>query len=429
MLDAPKDIEAEQVVLASILLDEKAIHTVLDNLSVKDFFAEQHRLVFNSILALHKESNPIDVWTLKAELSRRGEFEKAGGIAGLNKLTEGIPVIDNVKYYCSIVRQKADARELMTMGSQITREAAGQEQSPREIIEAAQSRLLELYSRYQTAGPVPIADVADAGYKEIAERKRHQTGFGIKTGFDDIDKYVGGMRPGNVIIIAARPGCGKTSLAMSIGINVGKQSKRVLIFSLEMGNSELYCRMLATEAQIGVGGLLSGYFASADWSKIRDASGVISDQPILMDDSGSINMLQIGSRSKRVKMEHGLDLIVIDYLQLISGPGKSGYERVTAISREIKLLAKDLKIPIIVLSQLHRLEKEDTEPSLGDLRESGAIEQDADVVMFLWPGSDERVKKGKVAKQRSGPTGNFEIGFEPSQTRFFNIYGGRDGEV
>jgi replicative DNA helicase len=416
----PRDIESEKIVLACILLDAKAIYTASDILTDRDFYVEPHRIIFSSMQTLRDENIPIDIWTLKSELQRKDKLQAAGGIVGLSTLMDGIPVQTNLDHYCNIVKQKSVSRSLMSLAHNLQVKAAGQEETPQDLIEETQRQLLDLYGRYQSKGLQPMNDVVDAGMKELEERRKTGIGSGITTGFSGIDNIIGGMRPGNMIILAARPGIGKTALAVNIVNNVSSVGSKAAVFSLEMGNSEIYCRMIATEAQMCVSTLLGASFAKDRWDNIINASARLYSRPIMMDDSGSISMMQLAARCRKMKMDTGLDFAVIDYLQLISGPGRSRYDRVTDISREIKILAKDLKIPILVLSQLHRLENEDDEPGLSDLRESGAIEQDADIVMFLWHGGTSGYRKGKIAKQRNGPIGYFDLGFNEEQTRFYS---------
>jgi replicative DNA helicase len=299
-------------------------------------------------------------------------------------------------------------------------EAGSRKTGSRELIESTQSKLISFYARFQNTGPEPIEEVCHKGFAELEERKKRQSSYGIKTGFYDIDNLIGGMRPGNAIVLAGRPGSGKTALAVNIALNAALAKHKTAIFSLEMDQTEIYCRALASEGNINFSSLLRGHFPTDDWSKIGSSSSRLSKLPIVIDDSGSLSLLQLQARCKRLQMDKGLDFVIIDYLGLLQGPGKTIYERVTNISRELKILAKDLKVPILVLSQLHRLEKEDQEPQLSDLRESGAIEQDADVVIFLWRSSDEQVRNCKVAKQRNGPIGSIELGFQGDETRFYS---------
>jgi replicative DNA helicase len=421
MVEAPRDKEAERTVLASIILDEKAIHTVTDMLQVSDFYDEPHRIIYDCILRLQKEGTAIDTITIKAELQRTEKLESVGGVPTLFSLTDGSPRAVNVPHYCKIVRRTSVARQLMQMSVAIHAKAAQQEDGPEELIEKVQGKLMELYSRFQSAGLRPMSEIAPEGFKELEDRKSDPEGYGIKTGFADIDRLLGSMRPQNLIILAARPGGGKTALAINIADNVAQAGKRVGIFSLEMSNTELYCRLVGAKAHLGVGSLLQGSFAKYDWPAITEASGRLETQPISIDDSGGINTAQIWARCKREQATRGLDLVIVDYMQLVEGHGRSLYEKVTAISKEFKKLAKNLKVPVIALCQQNReMEKSDREPQLSDLRDSGSIEQDADVVMFLWADEGEAVVHGKIAKQRNGPVGKFELGFDRSQTRFFN---------
>jgi replicative DNA helicase len=418
----PHDIEAERLVLASILLDDKAIHTAADILKPKDYYLESHRLIFSAMLTLAGESSPIDHWTVRSELDRTQKLEDAGGIASLNHLTDGIPRTVNLKHYCKVVRDRSTSRALIELGNRLMVEAWQTQEPPKKLLERIQTEMMAMYGRNDEAGLKPIADIVNAGYADLQDRKNNQAGSVVMTGFADIDRTTGGLRKDNLIILAARPSQGKSALAVNIAVNAARKgNKKVAIFSLEMSQTEIYDRMLASESGISCSRIIRGYIAKEDWGRIGDASGQLARIPMWIDDSGSISMLQIRSRAMKLAAEmNGIDLMIIDYLQLIQGPGKSIYERVTEISRALKILAKDMHVPVLALSQLHRLQDEAGEPSLSDLKESGAIEQDADMALFLWPSKVQGVKQFKIGKQRNGPLCSFNLGWEPSETRFFD---------
>ncbi len=418
----PHDLEAERAVLGAVLLDSKAIHVAADLLAPGDFYLEAHRGIFARMIDLAVESMPIDVWTLKSELERRGQLEAVGGLSFVGNLTEGIPAGANIKHYCKIVRERSLSRSIIHLTEKLQAQAWAGEGRPRELLEEAQSELLALYGREQEGGLRPMSEVVDAGLGELELRKSGGSGRSVLTGLVDIDQNTGGLRQGDLVILAARPGQGKSALAVNIALNAAlRHKKRVAIFSMEMGQTQIYDRMLASEERLNCFSLSRGLITKSDWVRIVNTSSRLSASPIWIDDSGSLSMMQIRARATRQAAEHALDLIVIDYLQLIQGPGRSIYERVTEVSRGLKILAKDLKVPVLALSQLHRLQDEMGEPKLSDLRETGALEQDADVVLFLWPSKVDGLKQFRIAKQRNGPLATIDLGWIAGETRFADV--------
>jgi replicative DNA helicase len=416
----PHDLESEKAVLGTILFDGQAIFRVSDLLQPTDFYPQIHREIYTAMLALSAESDPIDYQTVRAELDRNGKLSEAQDRIYLGSLIEGMSRVANVRHYAGTVLERSIERRLIALGNRIQLEAWSGSVKASDVLERAQTELLDLYGRNQRSGLRPMVDIAGDGYRELQSRHETRRHSGLPTGFVDVDAKIGGLRAGNLIILAGRPGAGKTALAMNICSTVASAGKRIAVFSLEMSDIEIYERMVSSVGHIECGHVVGGYLSRAEWNQVCGVSSTISQYPIWVDESGGITMMQIRARAQRQALDKGLDLIVIDYLQLLKGPGKSIYERVTEISRECKILAKDLKIPVMALSQLHRLESEDTEPQLGDLKESGAIEQDADLVMMLWSGGVEGLRKCKVAKQRNGPTGTFDLGWNAAQVRFYD---------
>lgn len=417
----PHDLEAERAILGAILLEPKAIHAASDCLLPEDFYLESHRIVFRAMLALTVESIPIDIWMLKSELTRADALETAGGLAYVSDLTSGVPRVANLRHYAAIVRERATSRKLIALGNDLMSSAWSPDQSVKSILESAQSQILKIYGREIKSTVKPMADIVNDGYQELCSRRNHETSVGILTGFSDIDRMTGGFRPGNLVLLAGRPGSGKSALATNIAENSGNGGKRIVIFSVEMGQTEIYNRMVSGRTGISCHSITQGYVSNADMNLVARASGELSREKIWIDDSGSVSIMQMRARAQRIAAEHGIDLIIVDYLQLVKGEGKSAYERVSDVSRNLKVLAKDLKVPVLALSQLHRLQNETDEPGLSDLRESGALEQDADLVIMLWADGGEGYRKCKIAKQRNGEIGSFDLGWIKEQTKFTNI--------
>lgn len=421
----PTDLDSERAILGACLLDPSAIHLASDGLLPEDFYLESHRIIFRAMLALTVESAPIDHWTLKAALERDGKMEVAGGIAYLMSLTDGMPHGANVAHYGALLREKSTLRALIVLGSDLTATSYAAEEPTREILEATQGRLLKIYGREIKTRLRPMADIVDAGYLELCERRRKSLASGIQTGFCDLDGMTGGFRPGNLCLLAGRPGSGKSALATNIVEHSAvKNRKRVAVFSVEMGQTELYNRMVASMGKLSCAGLTRGYVSERDMQTVVRTGCTLADSRVWIDDSGSITIMQMRARAQRIAAEYGLDLVIVDYLQLVRGEGKSAYERVSDVSRNLKILAKDLQVPILALSQLHRLESEESEPNLNDLRESGALEQDADLVIMLWSDGGEGYRHCKVAKQRNGSIGKFNLGWIKEQTRFTDAKAG-----
>lgn len=421
----PCDIESEKVLLGTALLNSKAILIISDILDPGDFYLENHRIVYRRMLALLAERTGIDVYTVRSELDRNGELEKVGGMPFLFTLTDGMGTAANVKHYAHVVRERSVSRRLISLGNQLQAEAWSGEDPPRVVLERIQTELIGLYGREQDEGLKPMDEVCTNGYRELVDRSTAGNGLGsISTGLYDLDSATGGFRSGNLIIIAGRPGSGKSALSVNIAVHAAGIGCKCAIFSLEMSQSEVYVRMIAADAGLNCSGLIRGYVRRDQWTAIHETSEQISKLPIWMDDSGSLTMMQLRARAMRMQMEFGIDLLIVDYLQLVQGTGKerSIYERVTEVSRGLKILAKDLKIPVIALSQLHRLQNgENQEPNLSDLKESGAIEQDADLVLFLWAETGrERYRKCKVGKQRNGPLSTMELGWLADNVKFIN---------
>ena len=437
----PCNLEAERSILGAILLDDKAIHPVLERLQKEDFYLESHRRIFDKMFGLTTDGTAIDLVTLKNELQRTDDLESAGGAAYLASLTDGLPRAVNIDHYAQIVKEKATLRRLIKISNETMARSYQGEEQVEEILGDLEKAIFEVASRQFLTGFAPIEPLVSAVYKhieEVANRKSLVTG--VETGFAELDKYTAGFHPSDLVIVAARPGLGKTSLCLNIAEFVAlKKSQCVGIFSLEMSKEQLVKRLLCAGAEIDSHKVNTGFLNKEDWSKLGRAAGVLSQAKIFIDDTASINLTEMRSKARRLKLEHGLDLLIVDYLQLMSGSNQRYENRtqeISQISRGLKGLAKELHVPVIAISQLNRAiesRRGDHRPQLSDLRESGSIEQDADMVIFIY--REDAVNQGEentgvaeiiIGKQRNGPTGSFQLAFLRQYTKFANLYQGAE---
>jgi replicative DNA helicase len=431
----PHSLESERAVLGAIILEDKAIFAATEVLTIDDFYLEGHREIFRAMLGLAEEETSIDLVTLREELRRRNKEEAAGGAAYLAAMTDGLPRGLNVGHYAKTVREKATARQLIQLSNELMSRCYEGEERPAEILEKTESRIFQIAAREIKGGFQPARELADAAYKEIEDAARHKRLVaGIDTGFTELNRMTGGFHNQNLVVVAARPGLGKTSLCLNIACHAAlKNGKRVGIFSLEMSKPEIMKRMISSESEVEAHRMQSGYLSRDDWERIGRATAGLSEAPIYIDDSANLTMLQVRAKAQRLALEHGLDLLVVDYLQLVSGSSRRYENRtqeVTEISRGLKNLAKELDIPVIAASQLNReVEKRsgNRRPQLSDLRESGSIEADADAVLFIsregmddGEGGDACTAEISIGKQRNGMTGTFKLTFRRPITRFEN---------
>ncbi len=415
----PFSNEAEQSVLGAMYLGSECIPDVLQNVRAEDFYISRHRELFETIVEVYNLGKPMDLITLKEHLTLRGTLEKIGGIEFVIELANLVPSIERAGYYGSIVRDKAVQRQMIRLAEDIRGKCFRGDEKTDDILATAQQRVIELSQQRDSSGLVHLGRYLNDNLNRLEElAKKDSSVTGIPTGFVDIDRRTSGLHPAELIILAARPAMGKTSFALNIAKNVAvKAKKNVAIFSLEMPGIQLASRMLSTEAKISAERLKKGDIKDEEWGKIGDAIAVLDQAGIYVDDTSSITVAEIGARCRKLMLERGLHLVVIDYLQLITGSSRGGnrQQEISEISRTLKILANDLNIPIIALSQLSRAsDKEKREPLLSDLRDSGAIEQDADMVMFLhregyYHEDAEEPNKAKCnfAKHRNG-----EVGYE-----------------
>lgn len=440
----PQDIEAEQAVLGAIFLDAEALVEAMAQIEPQDFYRRAHQIVFRSMIALNDRNENIDIITLKSQIESENTLEDVGGISYLTELSQVTPTASGVAHYAKIVKDKSTLRELIQAATKIVKEGYSQEGSVEEIVEAAEKGILNVSEKRNSTGFQAIADVLNSTMEHIDRLSQQNEDItGLPTGYPELDKMTAGLQPEELIILAARPAVGKTAFALNIAQNIGTRTDRsVAIFSLEMGAESLVNRMLCAEGTIEAGHLRTGQLTEQEWHNLIMAMGSLSNTSIFIDDTPGIKVSEIRARCRRLAQEKGnLGLILIDYLQLIEGSGReSRQQEVSEISRQLKKLAKELKVPVIALSQLSRSveQRQDKRPVLSDIRESGSIEQDADIVAFLYredyyqrQGTEEDKNEEEQAvndvieviieKNRSGARGTVELLFKKEYNKFASI--------
>lgn len=431
----PQNLEAEQCVLGSVLLQKGALVKVLETLTPDDFYRDAHKAIFSSMVALFEKNEPQDLITVANLLKDLNKLDGVGGPAYLASLTDIVPVAANISFYAKIIQQKSVLRRLIQTSTEIASRCYEEQDDIDTLVDEAEQTIFEISRSKSGQSFVPLSKIIPETFKTIeklAERKELITG--VPTGYDDFDKITAGLQPSDLIILAARPSMGKTALALNIAQNAAMLNKiPVAIFSLEMAEEQLAMRMLCSVSRVDSHRLRTGFLKDQDWPKLTRASGMLEEAPIFIDDTPAISVLEMRAKSRRLKSEHDIGLIVVDYLQLMQG--RSGAERreqeISEISRSLKAMAKELKIPVMALSQLNRsLEsRPNKRPQLSDLRESGAIEQDADLICFIYRDevyntAEDNPHRGFaeiiIGKQRNGPTGKFELTFLDRHTTFEN---------
>jgi len=428
----PHSLEAERSVLGSILIENQSINRAQEILRDSDFYRDTHRKIFKVMENLSERATAIDEITLKEELARIGELESVGGPAYIASLADGVASPRNIEYYARIVKEKSILRGLISSSSQILTECYRAEDEVEEILDRAETSIFRIAQDSLSAGFQPIRGIADAALKTIEELSRsHSPITGLATGYARLDELTAGLQKSDLIVVAARPGMGKTTFCLNIAQNAALgEDRRVGIFSLEMAREQLFLRMLCSLGRIDAHLLRTGRLSKEEWKKLTEAFARLSGTHIFIDDTAGMGVMEMRAKARRLKSEHGLDLLIIDYLQLIHGRGRAENrnQEISDISRSLKELAKELKIPVIAVSQLSRAPETrpgDRRPQLSDLRESGAIEQDADVVLFIFreevykPSEDNRGKADLIiAKQRNGPIGLVPLAFISRYTKF-----------
>jgi replicative DNA helicase len=434
----PHNLEAERSVLGAILLHNDAFNLAAEIIDSGDFFRDAHRRIFDKMVKLVERGDAIDLVTLKEELGRSGEIDEVGGPAYIASLVDGVPRSTNVEHYARIIHEKATLRSLIFSANKIVATAYEGEEDADVILDEAERSIFAIADAKVRDGFVSVRQLAQSSLETIEKlHARKELITGVPTGFTDLDEMTSGLQPSDLIIVAARPSMGKTSLVLNIAQHVGTKTDRTVgLFSLEMSKEQLFLRLLTAEARIDAHRLRGGFLGERDWGRLSQAIGTLSETKIFIDDSPSIGVLEMRAKCRRLASEHGLHLVIVDYIQLMQGRGR--FENRTlelaAISRSMKGLAKELNVPIVVLSQLSRAPeaRADHRPQLSDLRESGALEQDADVVVFIYrqdqysdknaPATEaEGVAELIIGKQRNGPTGVVKLAFIREFTRFENL--------
>ena len=433
---APQAVDAEQSVLGSLLIDADAILKVADFLHPADFYRQQHADIYESMLALHAQREPIDLVTLGDELARRERLDAIGGPAYLATVMNVVPTAVHVEHYARIVERKSVLRNLIAAAGKIAAVGYEEANDAEAAIDRAESILFEISQHRTIGGFESLATLLGQAYDRLEYLHEHRGQIlGIPSGLTQLDTLLGGFQPSDLIILAARPSVGKTSLALNIAQHASiREAKKVAVFSLEMSKEQLSLRLLSAETGINPRPLQTGFMEETDWSKIATVMNDMAGAAMWVDDSPVLSVMELRTKARRLEMEqHGLDLVIVDYLQLMQASVQSRepnrVQEVSEISRGLKQLARELKVPVIALSQLSRgvEQRGSAEPRLSDLRESGSIEQDADVVIFLYrdgeqnPESEVELVKAKIAKHRNGPIGEVPLQFRKSTTRFHSV--------
>ena len=431
----PHDIDAEQAVIGSMLTDKDAVVDAVETLKSDDFYRQDNKTIYEAILNLYNRAEPIDIITVKSELTSLGKLEAIGGLEYLAVLPDKVPTTANVEKYIKIVEEKSILRRLIKASNELIDLGYAENEDVDTIMDQAEKKVFEISQGKNQKGYTPIKDILVESFAELEKLYNQKEPItGIPTGFADLDYKTAGLHNSDLVLVAARPAMGKSAFALNIATNAAVQAKvPTVIFNLEMSKSQLVSRILCSEAMVDSNKVRTGKIEEDDWVKLATALGPLSEAPIYIDDTPGITVTEIRAKCRKLKMEKNLGLIVIDYLQLIQGSGKRNSSReqeISEISRSLKILAKELDVPVIALSQLSRAaeQRADHRPMLSDLRESGAIEQDADIVMFLYrddyynPDSEKKnIAEVIMAKHRAGSTGTVELLWLGSYTKFVNI--------
>jgi len=432
----PQNIEAEEAIISAILIDNDALLDVIEVLGPQDFYRTAHQKIYAAITDLFDKAEPVDLVTLANKLKEMGQLEKIGGASYLARLVDTVPLAVNARHYAKIIHDKASLRRLIEKANAIIKRCFEERGEADDVVDFAESAVFEISEKKARQSFFPLSKIILGNIETLEEKQGNRSLVtGVPTGFTQLDTLTSGLQNSDLIILAARPSMGKTALALNIARHAAVEANiPVAVFSLEMSKEQLSLRMLCSEARIDSSRLRGGFFSMEDWHRLTDAAGILSECPIYIDDSPSLSAMEIRAKARRLKMDKNIGLIIIDYLQLMQG--RSSAERrdleISEISRALKALAKELELPVMALSQLNRMleQRTDKRPRLSDLRESGALEQDADVVAFIYRDEvynkeEDNPNRGTaeilLSKQRNGPTGDVYLTFLNSYTRFENL--------
>jgi len=430
----PHSVEAEQSVLGSMIIDKVAIGEAIEVLKADDFYRDTHKTIYEAIVDLYQKDSAVDIITLSEKLKANNQLDLVGGITYVTELSGSVITTSNVSSYIGIVKDKSTLRKLIRASNEIIDNSYNNQGSVEDVVGIAEKQIFDIASNRETSDFEPMSAVLERGFNEIEKLfiNKGQT-TGVSSGFHDLDAKTSGFQKGDMVLIAARPSMGKTTFALNIAENAALRSgKRVAIFSLEMSKEQLAYKLLCSEAHVDMLKLRTGNLDEKDWENLARASGPLGSSKIFIDDTAGITVMEMRSKCRRLKIEHGIDMIIIDYLQLMAGSkgSESRQQEVSEISRSIKAIAKEMQCPVIALSQLSRApeQRADHRPMLSDLRESGSIEQDADVVMFLYRDEyydketeDKNMAECIIAKQRNGPVGTIKLAWLGQFSKFGNL--------
>jgi replicative DNA helicase len=427
----PQHIEAEQSVLGGILIENQAIHKVMEILTPDDFYREAHQKIFTSLLDLSERDEPGDLITLTNDLRKKDGLDSVGGASYIASLIDSVPTAANIEYYARIIKEKSVLRKLIETATNIVTQGYEDREDVEGLLDEAEQAIFQIAENRVRPSFYPIREIVKSSFKtleKLYEKKELVTG--VPSGFKDLDKYTAGFQPSDLIIVAGRPSMGKTAICLNFAQHAAASAKvPVAIFSLEMSKEQLVLRMLCSEAMVEGTRLRTGFLSESDWPKLTMAAGNLSDSPIFIDDTAALTILELRAKARRLKGEHGLGMLVVDYLQLMRGRTfiENRQQEISEISRSLKALAKELNLPVIAVSQLSRRSesREDKRPQMSDLRESGAIEQDADLILFIYRDEVYNRTEGNhgqaeviIGKQRNGPTGKVDLTFLDKFTAF-----------
>jgi replicative DNA helicase len=435
----PQNVEAEQSVLGGILIENDAINKVLEILTPEDFYRDAHRKIYNALINLSVRDEPADLITLTNELRKIDQLDAAGGASYIASLIDSVPTAANIEYYARIVKEKSILRQLIQTSTDIITESYQDRSDVESFLDEAERSIFQISENRVKPSFYPIRDIVKQSFKTLErlyEKKELVTG--VPSGFKELDQMTAGFQPSDLIIVAGRPSMGKTALCLNVAQYAAIEKRTpVAVFSLEMSKEQLVIRLLCSEAHVEGTKLRTGFLSEGDWPRLTIAAGNLSEAPIFIDDTAALSVLELRAKARRLKADQGLGMVIIDYLQLMKGRARveSRQQEISEISRSLKAVAKELNIPVIAVSQLSRRTEERTgmRPQLSDLRESGAIEQDADLILFLYRDevynrAEDNPNRGKaeviIGKQRNGPTGKIELAFLSKFTTFKDLYKG-----